>query len=213
MSYTDEEQIEVLRAWWRENGRAIIAGVVIAIVALIGWQQWDAYKQRRAELASQDYQAFRSRLLADPPAADAVALGEALLEQYGSTPYGPLTALLLAQHHVENGELEQAAERLRWAAERAKRQPVGALATLRLARVLGAQQKYEEALEVLQSVPEVLAADYQEVRGDLLSEAGRREDAIAAYRAALEDPALAPQRRALIELKLNDLGASAEPTA
>src|SRR5690606_41345251 len=83
MSYTDEEQIEALRAWWRENGRAIIAGVVIAIVALIGWQQWDAYKQRRAELASQDYQAFRSRLLADPPAADAVALGEALLEQIG----------------------------------------------------------------------------------------------------------------------------------
>jgi predicted negative regulator of RcsB-dependent stress response len=47
----------------------------------------------------------------------------------------------------------------------------------------------------------------------VLSEAGRRDDAITAYRAALQDQNLIPQRRALIELKLNDLGVSAEPAA
>lgn len=213
MSYTDDEQVEALKAWWRENGRSIIAGVVIAVIALVGWQQWGAYKQQRAEQASADYQEFRSQILAQPPAEEALAQGEALLENYGNTPYGPLTALLLAQYHVEHQELEQAAERLRWAAKAGKGQPVAALATLRLARVLGAQQKYDEALAVLQPLPQPLAADYQEVRGDLLSAAGQREGAIAAYQAALQDQELIPQRRALIELKLNDLGASAEPTA
>lgn len=213
MSYSDDEQVEALRAWWQENGRSIIAGVVIAIVALVGWQQWNGYQQQRAEQASADYQVFRSQILAQPPGEQAQALGEQLVDKYGSTPYGPLAALLLAQYHVERQELDQAAASLRWVAKEAKGQPVAALATLRLARVLGAQQKYDEALAVLQPAPQPLAADYQEVRGDLLSEAGRRDDAITAYRAALQEQNLIPQRRALIELKLNDLGVSAEPAA
>src|SRR5690625_2253404 len=213
MSYTDDEQVEALRRWWRENGRSILAGVAIAIIGLLGWQQWQAYQEQRAERASVDYQVFRSQILADPPADNALVLGEALLEDYGSTPYGPLTALLMAQYHVEHQELDEAAERLRWAANAAKGQPVAALSTLRLARVLSAQQKYDEALAVLQRMPKPLSGDYQEVRGDVLTAAGRRDDAIAAYQQALQDQGLIPQRRALIELKLNDLGVSTEPTA
>jgi predicted negative regulator of RcsB-dependent stress response len=213
MNYSDDEQVEALRAWWRENGRPIIAGVVIAVVALVGWQQWDAYKRERAEQASAEYQVFREQILAKPPAEGAVARGAEILQQYGNTPYGPLTALLLAQYHVDKGELDQAAEQLRWVVKDAGGEPVGALAKLRLARVLSAQQKYDEALAALESAPQPLASEYQEVRGDVLAAAGRHDAAVAAYRAALNDQELMPQRRTLIELKLNDLGVNAEPAA
>jgi predicted negative regulator of RcsB-dependent stress response len=187
--------------------------VVIAIVALIGWQQWGAYKQERAEKASAEYHVFRNEIHAPTPSEAALKRGDTIITEIGNTHYGPLAALLLAQYHVERGELDQAAERLRWAAKEAKGQPVAALATLRLARVLSAQKHYDEALAALQPAPKSLTADYQEVRGDVLTAAGRRDDAVAAYRAALADQGLIPQRRALIELKLNDLGVSAEPAA
>lgn len=213
MSYSDDEQVEALRAWWRENGRSVIAGVVIAVVALVGWQQWNAYRQNRAEAASAEYTAFYEQILAAQPTEGVVARGEAILENYGNTPYAPLTALLLARHHVNAGELEQAAEHLRWVIAKADSKPVQAIARLRLARVLAAQQKYDEALAQLEPVPGPLTADFQEARGDLLSAAGRADAAIGAYRAALADQNLMPQRRAIIQLKLNDLGVAEEPTA
>lgn len=213
MTYTDDEQVEALRAWWRENGRSIIAGVVIAIVAILGWQQWNAYKQERIEAASGEYHAFREQILAQPANEGALARGEAILEKYGNTPYAPLTALLLAQYHVDQNQLDQAASQLRWVVAEAGSEPVRVIAKLRLARVLSAQEKFDDALATLKPVPESLAADYQETRGDVLTAAGRREDAVAAYRAALADQNLIPQRRAYIELKLNDLGAGQEPAA
>lgn len=213
MTYTDDEQVEALRAWWRENGRSIIAGVVIAIVAILGWQQWNAYKQNRAEAASGEYHAFRQSILADPVAEGTLARGEAILKNYAKTPYAAMTALLLAQYHVDQNQLDQAATQLRWVIAEAGSEPVRTIAKLRLARVLSAQEKFDAALATLEPVPKSLAADYQEVRGDVLTAAGRREDAVAAYRAALMDQNLIPQRRAYIELKLNDLGASMEPAA
>jgi predicted negative regulator of RcsB-dependent stress response len=213
MRYSDDEQVEALRAWWRDNGRSIIAGVAIAVVALVGWQQWNAYKQERAESASGAYVAFHEQIRAEPPAEGAVARGEAILERYGDTPYGPLTALLLAQHHVDQGELDRAADRLRWAAEHADSEPVQAVAKLRLARVLSAQENFDAALALLDPVPEGFASDYQEVRGDVLTAVGRLDDAIGAYRAALADQNMIPQRRTLIQLKLNDLGAGEGPAA
>jgi predicted negative regulator of RcsB-dependent stress response len=214
MSYSDDEQVEALRAWWRENGRSVIAGVVVAIVALVGWQQWNAYKQERAENASTEYAALREQLRAEQPADDVVARGETIIDRYSNTPYAPLTALLLAQHHVATGELDQAAERLRWAAAEADSEPVRRVAQLRLARVLAAQKKFDDALAALEPMPGgAFASEYQEVRGDVLAAAGRQEDAIVAYRAALADQDIIPQRRSIIQLKLNDLGASAEPVA
>lgn len=214
MSYSDDEQVEALRAWWRDNGRSVIAGVVIAIVALAGWQQWNAYKQERAESASTEYLAFRGEIQAEKPPEGTVARGETIIEEYGNTPYAALTALLLAQYHVGQDDLEQAAKRLRWVVEEGDSEPVRAVARLRLARVLSAQQKYDEALAVLDPVPtDAFASEYQEVRGDVLAAAGRADDAIGAYRAALADQDMVPQRRTIIQLKLNDLGAVAEPAA
>lgn len=213
MAYTDEEQVEALRAWWRDNGRSIIAGVAIAVIGILGWQQWNSYQQGRIEAASGEYYAFREQILAQPVAEGALARGEAIIDKYASTPYGSLTALLLAQYYVDQDQLDEAAAQLRWVVAEAGSEPVQAIARLRLARVLSAQSKYEDALAALESVPSSLAADYQETRGDVLTAAGRLEDAVAAYRAALSDQNLIPQRRAYIELKLNDLGEGEEPAA
>ena len=36
----EEEQIEAIRNWWKENGRSVIAGAVLGLAAIFGWQGW-----------------------------------------------------------------------------------------------------------------------------------------------------------------------------
>ena len=214
MSYgSDDEQVEALRRWWKENGRSVIAGVVIAAVGLLAWQQWNAYKIERADAASDEYRAFLEQIQAEQPDAGAVRRGEALLEEYGSTAYGPLTAFWLARHHVEQDQLDQAEARLRWALDEADTEAVRHLARLRLGRVLLAQEKYDEALGLLPGRSESFRAEYDELRGDLLAAKGNAAEAASAYRKALAGQDLAPQYRQLIELKLSDLGVAEEPVS
>jgi len=39
---TEEEQIEEMRAWWSEYGRFVIAGVIIAVGMLIGFNRYES---------------------------------------------------------------------------------------------------------------------------------------------------------------------------
>ena len=41
---SEKEQIEEMRAWWAEYGRYVIAGVVIAVGSLIGFNQYQNSK-------------------------------------------------------------------------------------------------------------------------------------------------------------------------
>ncbi len=207
---TDEEQIALIRDWWRANGRSVIAGIVIAVVAVIGWQQWNAYQERTAESASGYYMAFLDALRDEAPEADLVEQGERIISDYGRTPYAALTALWLAQHHVERDELDAAADRLRWVVGQARSEAFVAPARLRLAQVLAAREQYDEALGLLEQAPAGFESRYRELAGDIQAERGSAEAAAAAYRQALEAPSLDPQRRGLIELKLSDMGVDLE---
>ena len=52
---TDEERLEVIKKWWRENGSSIITGVVLGLAVLFGSKAWFAYQDRKAETASNIY--------------------------------------------------------------------------------------------------------------------------------------------------------------
>lgn len=209
---TDDEQVEELKRWWRENGSSVIAGVVIALVGLFAWQQWQAYQKRTAEAASAEYVTFLEQYQDEEGRAGAVARGEALIDEYGSTPYAALTGLWLASYQVEQKDYAAAAQRLEWVVSHADGEALAAVARLRLARVLLAAGKYDEALARTQPEVPGFMTQFREVRGDIEAARGNTEAATTAYRAALgaaEDPGL----RGVIELKLNDLGASAEPAS
>ena len=84
------------------------------------------------------------------------------------------------------------------------------VARQRLARVLGEEQRAEEALELFSTPVEgaELRATREEIRGDLLLTLGRGDEAREAYKAAkeaLEDASARPQ----LQLKLDDLAEEA----
>ncbi|MBA1148068.1 tetratricopeptide repeat protein [Ectothiorhodospiraceae bacterium WFHF3C12] len=204
---TDEEQVEALTRWWRENGRSVIGALILAVAGVLGYQQWQSYQTSQAELASALYQQFNAAETTEA-AAETFATLQA---DHDSSPYAVLAAMSLAQRQVEDGALERAAELLRWAAEEADDAALERLATLRLARVLWAAGDHQQATEALGEPPEGgYVSEYYELRGDILAAQSQHADAADAYRMAIEEAsALGPQRRQLLQMKLDSAGGAA----
>lgn len=53
---TEDEQIAQLKDWWDRNGKPLLAGGVLALVAVFGWQGWQKYQVNQAQSASVIYQ-------------------------------------------------------------------------------------------------------------------------------------------------------------
>ncbi|MGF1545838.1 MAG: YfgM family protein [Thiotrichales bacterium] len=204
---TDEEQAEVIRKWWAENGRYLIAGVVLGLALLVGWNQWKAYQERTGQAASWRYHQME-RAVAEGAFDRVDALATSLRAEYGSTPYATLAALLHAKALVTQNRLDDAAEQLRWANNNGKSNEFRELARLRLAQVLTAGGKAEEALTLLQGDwPVGYTALLEEFRGDALRKLGRIDDARTAYDRAL---LAAGQPLEYLRLKREDLGTAQE---
>jgi predicted negative regulator of RcsB-dependent stress response len=183
---TEEEQVEALRRWWQENGRAVVAGVVIALAASFGWQYWQGYDQERRESASVAYQQMLDSIgaMQQDPARRAAAAQQAgqLKTDYAGTTYGNFAALHLARMAVEDGNLTAAEDELRWVLAQGPAEDVRRVAELRLARVVAAQGDTEAALGILAvDASAEYAASFARAEGDILLAAGRADEARQAY--------------------------------
>ncbi|MBW6390234.1 YfgM family protein [Billgrantia antri] len=204
---TEEEQLEAIKRWWKENGTSLIAGVAIAIAGVVGWNTWQSYQDNQAEAASMRYQQLVS--LADSDNVDeARGLISEITDQHGRTLYADLARLIDASLAVEEGDLDAARQALEGVIEASDRPYVQGLARLRLARLQVADGEAEAALDTLaRDVPASLTAQQADVRGDALRALGRDDEARQAWQEAL---AVAEQRNQPIygvQLKLDDLGA------
>ncbi len=188
-AFRDEnEQIEALRRWWSENGRATVIGIVLALGLGFGWQGWQKYNRDQADAASNVYQAMIERLASPENTAGATAteLAQRLKSDYGSTTYAQFAALHLAAEAVNAGELADAQAQLRWVLGKAPRgSDMAEIAQLRLARVLAAAGEPVQALAILEEAPtNPYRAAYAVARGDVLLSQGRTDEARQAYNAA-----------------------------
>ena len=52
---SEQEQIDAIKKWIRENGLAVFVGVAVGFGGLWGWQEWQDFIDRRAEQASTLY--------------------------------------------------------------------------------------------------------------------------------------------------------------
>ena len=48
---SEEERLEALKKWWKENARAILMGIAFGIAILVGWNTWQGAKLRKAQRA------------------------------------------------------------------------------------------------------------------------------------------------------------------
>jgi len=208
---TDEEKVEALKAWWKQNGKSVIGGVLIGVAVLYGGKTWLTQRHTHVETASMEYEAMMQELNQDKK-DQAAERGAAILGQYSDTPYAELASLAMAKIKVEENDLVAAKAHLRWAMDNAKQEEIKLIARLRLARVLNSEGKPDEALKLV-DIPDAgkFAASYAELKGDIYVAKGQTTEARSAYNIALQSLDPGSRNRHYLEMKLDDLGQSAKP--
>jgi len=208
VSRTDDEELAVIKDWWQRNGKPLLTGSVLALVLVFGWQGWQKYQANQAHGASMVYQQLLETALnpsGQPDPAKVAELANRLKSDFAGSHYAQYGSLFVAKVAVESGKLDDAAAELQAILDKPVDDTLAELARQRLARVLAAQDKVEEALKLLEGdADQAYLASREELKGDLLVRLGRTDDAHAAYlkaKAALAEEAAVGG----LQMKLDDL--------
>ena len=206
VSQTEQEQLEELKKWWKENAKAVIAGVVIGLSVLFAVWTWRDYSRTQGEAASVEYQLLAGEVSKGDTEAG-LKRGVRIINQFGTTSYAVLAALALAKLELESGNLGEAHKHLEWALKHAKQEELQHIARLRLARVMLAEGQHDAALKLLSPAqPGSFLSAYEDLKGDLYLASNQTAAAQTAYQHALSATSQDDIKK-LIQMKLDDLGA------
>lgn len=204
---TDEEQVEKLKKWWQENGRSVIAGIIIGVGGLFGYRYWIDYQNEVAEQASSHFNQMVEALDASNNDA-ANEHANALISDYESSEYATIARLALSRTFVESGDYEKAKDQLQQVVGSVGNEALGYLARNRLAAVQLQMSQPEQALTTLSvDFPAEFSASVEELKGDIYAQQGKVVEAAEAYRKALRGTP-GPANGQFVQQKLDDLGAT-----
>ena len=202
----EQEQLDTLKAWWKENGNRLLGVLLIAVVAMGGWRGWQYYQSKQSSEAATLYAGFLQQLGSNDTKRvnDAAA---AVMDKYAASGYAARAALLAAQVNEQGKEAARAKTQLQWVIDHAAEAGLKDVARLRLAAVLLDEKNYAEAMKLLEAKhPASFDGLYADLRGDVLSAQGKTDEARSAYKLAYEKTDAKSMYRNLIQMKMDALG-------
>lgn len=203
---TEEQQVEALKKWWQNHGKKVIGAAIIAATAFAGYNYYEHHTQVQRQEASNAYNTLLQGLN-EQDTATIESRAKLLKENYPKTAYADLASFVLAKMAVKDNDLEKAINELTWVVDHSKIPELKSVAKVRLARVTAQVGKPNDALSIIDKGLKDSAgykAILEELKGDLLMDENKVEDAKKAYESALED--INAQKLPLLKLKFEDLG-------
>lgn len=144
-------------------------------------------------------------------AASVDFIANKIKSEFEGSEYAAYSALFLAKSAVSKNELDVAEAELKWVLDTNSESSLNMLVKGRLARVLDAQGKTEDALALLDDKNAgEYSAMYLEIKGDIYIRAGDIESAKSAYISAYTEMKASGTHRPMLTLKMADLGISEE---
>ena len=203
---TEEEQVEKLKTWLKENGLSIVFGIIIGVGGIGGYNYWNHMQETTAAEASAHF----SKMIQALDGGDGETLraeADILLRDYAATDYALMAQLTLASQHVSNGNFDQAEQALQQVVGSAGQKPLAYVARTRLAAVQIQNGQFDQALSTLKAdFPGEFSARVEELRGDVYALQGKVAEAIQAYRDA-QSASPGPADEMFLRQKIDDLGA------
>jgi len=202
----EQEQLEGLKAWWKDNGNWVLGATLLAVVAIGGWRAWTYYQNKQATEAATLFEQFALQL----PSNDNKRINDAaqaVMDKYAGTIYAARAALTAAQINEQSKAIPQAKTQLQWVLDHGSEAAMKDVAHLRLAAILLDEKSYDDALKQLNAAhPAAFEGLYADLKGDVLSAQGKEVEARAAYQIAFDKTDVKSTYRQLIQMKLDDLG-------
>jgi len=195
---TEEEQVEQIKKWWNSNGKQIIAGAVIGLAGIWGWNTYSDY---------QDKQSLNARGLYLSYASDSNNLGayDKLTTDFSSSTYSDQAILLMAKYLFDAGSYAQALGVIKPLINNPS-SVIANTATLRVASIYLQQGQHDQALSILEGQSEDgFSGLVFSLMGDIYLDLGNRLEAQKYYSLAIDNVAENSNLSQLIQIKLDDL--------
>jgi len=207
--YDTREQGERVKSWLRENGSAIVMGLVLAFGLMFGFKQYQAWEISKRQQASAEYQVMLELLEVDNMDA-AVPNYEVLKSEFPKSAYTSMASLMMAKARLKAGQTDLAASALTQAMENAQPEPLKVIARERLARVRLSQGDADTAEKILDAAASEkgFEAQFAELRGDIHLARGEIEQAIQNYQESLDLLEEGIGNRLYLTIKLETLSSS-----
>jgi len=201
---SEKEQLEEMRAWWTEYGRYVIAGVVIAVGLLFGFNQYQSSKSAAQVEASVLYESLTVHV-SDGDLDNAESVADELASNYANTAYAAQSNLAMAKLYMDKNRDQDAADVLNELLLMRGNKALKQIGRLRLARILLYQDKPQEVVDLLADQDDAAFAGlFAEMRGDAFAALGQFTAAGDEYRTALADTSQTINR-GVVQMKLVDL--------
>lgn len=144
----DEEQLAVLKDWWRDNRSVLLTVLLVSVVASFGWRYWQYREMTHRRKAAATYMALQSAY-AKHDHANIASLSDELMNHYQDTVYADFAGLQQASKFVAHNDLLGAEKTLVWVVAHAHDAGICGLAKCRLSRVYLADGKPQKVLDTL----------------------------------------------------------------
>ena len=202
---TEEEQVEALKRWWKENSTSTIVGLAMGVIIILGWNYYQDHKKNEAAQASAIYdQLLKAEAENKKDAIDKLA--ERMQQQFKSTEYAVFSGLIQAKVKYQQGDAVAAKQILTTIAAGSNKE-LSNIAKIRLVRLMLDAGEYEQGLQVINEVDAKAASsyssNYDELVGDLYVALDRLDEARTSYQNALRNGQPSP----LLQFKIDDLTA------
>ena len=195
---TEEEQVEQIKKWWNSNGKQIIAGAVIGLAAIFGWNTYTDY---------QDNQSLKARSLYLNYASDSNNLGayDKLTSDFSSSTYSDQAILLMAKYLFDAGSYDQALAIISPLIYNSS-SVIANTASLRAASIYLQLGQHDQALSILKKQSEDgFSGLVYNAMGDIYLDLGNISEAQKYYSLAIDNIAEYSNLTQLIQIKLDDL--------
>ncbi|MEY4765066.1 MAG: hypothetical protein RI907_1739 [Pseudomonadota bacterium] len=207
-----QEQLDQLKAFWKQYGNLITWLLVLALVGYASWTGYLWWQQKQSAGAGALYEEL-DRAAAAGDATKANQAWADLQSKYPGTTFAQQGALLAARADLARKANGDAILALQWLIKEGKSPDLVAVGRLRLAGIFMDDKKFDEAAKVLEAeFPVEYAAAVADRKGDVLFGQGKKDEAVNAYQTAYKGMADDIEYRRFIEGKLTALGRSPEGT-
>lgn len=204
MAYSIEEEQEInqLKDWWKENGKTIIVAFILGVGGMFGWRYWQAHQAEQIAQASAQYDALIYSAQQDEQAKKANI--KQFVQANSKTAYAVFALLDEAKKATEKQDFAAAEVNLNQALIQSQDEVLTSIVALRLSAVQFQLGQLDNALTTLNQVKgESFNARKAILTGDIQVDKGDKVAAKTSFEQAQQSGSQLEQQMA--KMKLNNL--------